>query len=178
LNVFNITPAKVWTQTAIRAILNMFKSLAFGRRPVMSVVLAYLIYLAVSVGVTVAAGRVLARGGRAFLREAYGGDGFQADAVSRLLVAGFYLLGLGFIALTAGMPGSIGSLSHGLRLLSVKIGQLLLVLGAEYFACLFAFGRLRRARSRPSAVMAETPAAPPGPAKTALWRPGQRQVTP
>jgi hypothetical protein len=114
----------------------------------MSVVVAYLSYLVVSAGVTVAAGRALARGGRTFLRDAYGGDGSQADAVSRLLVAGFYLLSLGFVALTAGMPASIGSLSHGLQLLSVKVGQLLLVLGAEYFGFLFAFGRLRRARGR------------------------------
>jgi hypothetical protein len=156
----------------------MFKSLAFGRRLVMNVVLAYLIYLAVSAGVIVAAGRALARGGRAFLRDAYGGDGSQADAVSRLLVAGFYLLSLGFVALTAGMPGSISSISHGLQLLSVKVGQLLLVLGVEYFACLFAFGRLRRARGRPPAVAPSAADAAASPAQTALWRPGQRQVTP
>jgi hypothetical protein len=115
----------------------------------MSVVLTYLIYLLISVGLTVCVGWALARSGRTFLLEVFGGNDGLADAVNRLLVVGFYLLNLGFVTLTMRTSGNIDSARQGLQLLSVKIGEVLLVLGALHFANLAVFARFRgRAQER------------------------------
>src|SRR5713226_5395045 len=65
----------------------------------MSVVVTYLAYLLVSIGLTLAVGRALARNGRLFLLDVFGNDG-PAEAISNLLVVAFYLINLGFVALT------------------------------------------------------------------------------
>lgn len=145
----------------------------------MSIVLAYVIYLAAGIGLTAVVGRALARSGRALLLDVFGDGDALAEAVTRLLVVGFYLLSLGFVALTMGMPDTIDSVGRGVQLLSVKIGELLLVLGAAHFANLGVLSRIRRSRSRTSAPAAGPPSGrapddePPSPA---LLRPGRRQA--
>lgn len=115
----------------------------------MSAVLTDLIYLFISIGLTVAVGWALARSGRVFLREAYGGNADLAEAVNRLLVVGFYLVNLGFVTLTMQTSGTVADAGQALRLLSVKIGEVLLVLGALHFANLAVFARWRgRAQAR------------------------------
>jgi hypothetical protein len=114
----------------------------------MSVVLTYLIYLLISIGLTVGVGWALARSGRTFLLDVFGGNEALAEAVNRLLVVGFYLLNLGFVTLTMQTSGNIDSARQGVQLLSVKIGEVLLVLGALHFANLAVFARIRgRARA-------------------------------
>ena len=115
----------------------------------MSVILTYLIYLLISVGLTVGVGWALARSGRTFLLDVFGGNDSLAEAVNRLLVVGFYLLNLGFVALTMQTSGNIADARQGLQLLSVKIGEVLLVLGVLHFANLAVFARVRsRAQTR------------------------------
>jgi hypothetical protein len=55
-------------------------------------------YLALSSGITVWVSRTLARHGRLFLVDAFSGNEPLADAVNHLLVVGFYLINLGWIA--------------------------------------------------------------------------------
>jgi hypothetical protein len=114
-----------------------------------SVVLTDLIYLLISIGLTVGVGWALARSGRVFLLDVFGGNTDLAEAVNRLLVVGFYLINLGFVTLTMQTSGNISDAGQGLRLLSVKIGEVLLVLGALHFANLAVFTRWRgRAQAR------------------------------
>jgi hypothetical protein len=108
-----------------------------------NIVLTYLIYLLISVGLTVIVGRALSRSGREFLLEVFDGNAALAEAVNRLLVVGFYLLNLGFVALTMQTSGNIDDARQGLQLLSVKIGEVLLVLGALHFANLAMFAKVR-----------------------------------
>src|SRR5579864_6726931 len=119
----------------------------------MSVVLTYVIYLLISIGLTVSVGWALARSGRTFLLDVFGGNEGLAEAVNRLLVVGFYLLNLGFVTLTMQTSGNIGSARQGVQLLSVKIGEVLLVLGALHFANLAVFARVR-GRARAEDLMA------------------------
>ncbi|HTW01828.1 MAG TPA: hypothetical protein VMF87_16125 [Streptosporangiaceae bacterium] len=115
----------------------------------MSVVLTNVIYLLISIGLTLGVGWALARSGRVFLLDVFGGNADLAEAVNRLLVVGFYLINLGFVTLTMQTSGSTADAGQGLRLLSVKIGEVLLVLGALHFANLVVFARLRsRAQAR------------------------------
>jgi hypothetical protein len=114
-----------------------------------SAVLTDLIYLLISIGLTIGVGWSLARSGRVFLLDVYHGDADLAEAVNRLLVVGFYLLNLGFVTLTMQTSGNISSAGQGLQLLSVKIGEVLLVIGALHFANLAVFARWRgRAQAR------------------------------
>ena len=115
----------------------------------------YTVYLVLSIAVTIAVGTALSHSGRIYLQEVLGGDQALARAVSRLLVLGYYLFTLGFIALAMQPPGSVTSLRQAVQLLSVKIGEVLLVLGAAHLASLAVFRRFgrrglgRRLRPRP-----------------------------
>jgi hypothetical protein len=110
----------------------------------MNIVGTYLLYLLISTGLTVLVGTGLQRSGRAFLLDVFGGNDTLARAVSRLLVLGFYLLSLGFVTLTMRTGGDIGSARAGLQLLSVKVGEVLLVLGVLPLVALTALVRTRR----------------------------------
>jgi hypothetical protein len=110
----------------------------------MNIVGTYLLYLLISTGLTVVVGTGLARSGRAFLLDVFGGNDTLARAVSRLLVLGFYLLSLGFVTLTMRTGSDITSPRAGLQLLSVKIGEVLLILGVLPLLTLAALARARR----------------------------------
>ncbi|HEY7143030.1 MAG TPA: hypothetical protein VH637_02190 [Streptosporangiaceae bacterium] len=110
----------------------------------MTVVVTYLLYLIISIGLTVFVGHALSRSGRAFLLDVFSGNDALAEAVSRLLVVGFYLLNLGFVTLTMRTSGDITSARQAIQLLSVKVGEVLLVLGLLHLANLVFFTRFRR----------------------------------
>jgi hypothetical protein len=110
----------------------------------MDIVGTYLAYLLISTALTVVVGTGLARSGRAFLLDVFSGNDALARAVSRLLVLGFYLLSLGFVTLTMRTGGDITSARAGLQVLSVKIGEVLLVLGVLPLIALAALARTRR----------------------------------
>jgi hypothetical protein len=127
----------------------------------------FLLYLLISVALTAAVGTGLARSGRAFLLDVFGGNDALARAVSRLIVLGFYLLSLGFVTLTVHTGGDVSSAGAGLQLLSVKIGEVLLVLGALHLLTIAALVRARRlaqARIAPQFYRPDRPAVGPSPA--------------
>lgn len=127
----------------------------------MGFVITYLLYLVASIGITVFVGLALSRSGRTFLLDIFGGNDSLAEAVNRLLVVGFYLLNLGFVTLTLRATGEITSARQAVQLLSVKIGEMLLVIGALHFANLVILTRLRR---RPRQPVLPFPGGPAGPA--------------
>ena len=124
----------------------------------MGALVTYCLYLAVSAGLTVGAGLVLSRSGQVFLRDVFGGDDALAKAVNRLLVVGFYLLMLGFVVLAMRPPGQITGVRQAAGVLSVKVGEVALVLGALHLTNFAVFRRIRR---RPAAAAAGP--APAGP---------------
>jgi hypothetical protein len=125
---------------------------------------AYATYLVLSVALAIVVGSALARGGRVFLLEMFGGNRALADAVSRLLTVAFYLFTLGFIALAMQPPGHLASFRQAVQLLSVKIGEVLLVLGAAHLASLAVFRRFgRRAPGHPGPRRQQTGPVIPGP---------------
>jgi hypothetical protein len=140
----------------------MFKYLREPRGTAMGVVVTYVAYLAISVALTVFVGSALSRSGRVFLRDVFGDQTGPADAASRLIVVGFYLLNLGFVTLTMRMSGEIGSARQVIQVLSVKIGEVLLVLGALYLANIGFLARIRR-RTQAQAFQPAPAASRPGP---------------
>jgi len=122
----------------------------------------YTAYLVLSAALTIAVGTALSRSGRVYLQEVLGGDQVLARAVSRLLVLGFYLFTLGFVALAMQPPGAVASLRQAVQLLSAKIGEVLLVLGVAHLASLALFRRFgRRALGRRPGPRPDRPASRP-----------------
>jgi uncharacterized membrane protein len=117
----------------------------------MGAVITYLVYLAISISLTVGAGLALSRSGRVFLLDVFGGDQALAEAVNRLLVVGFYLLTLGFVVLAMRPSGQITDVRQAAGVLSVKIGEVLLVLGGLQLMNFVIFRRIRR---RPAPAVA------------------------
>ena len=107
----------------------------------------YLLYLAISVGLTVWVANTLSRNGMVFLEDVFA-DSKLAKAINQLLVMGFYLLNLGYVAVTMRSGAAIPDASRALETLSVKIGLVLLVLGVLHFFNVFFLGRYRRGRLR------------------------------
>ena len=107
-------------------------------------VMNYILYLVISIAMTVWVGRTLYRNGRIFLVDAFSGNEKLADSVNHLLIVGFYLINFGYVSLKLKSdirPTETVELIEGL---SVKIGVNLLVLGAMHFFNLFLFSRLKK----------------------------------
>jgi hypothetical protein len=133
----------------------------------MTIFAIYAAYLGISILLTIAVGWALARSGRVFLTSVFG-DARLAGAVSRLLVTGFYLLNLGFVALTVSTSGQISTARQAFGVLFSKVGAELLVLGVLYLAAIAVITRFRR-RQRPGPGPAPSPPPPPPPARQTPW---------
>jgi hypothetical protein len=121
----------------------------------MYIVGCYLTYLAISLAVTVWVARTLHRNGRLFLVQAFHGDTGLAESVNHLLVVGFYLVNVGYVALALGTAGTPVNLRQSIELVSDKLGVVLIVLGVMHFFNLFIFSRIRsrsRARTAPQGL--------------------------
>jgi hypothetical protein len=103
----------------------------------------YLVYLLVSVGLTVWVALTLSRNGLAFLVDVFRRNGPVAASVNHLLVVGFYLLNFGFICLNLRLGLTVESPAQSVEMLSQKVGLVLLVLGAMHFGNLWVFHRMR-----------------------------------
>lgn len=131
----------------------------------------YLVYLAVSVGLTVWVATTLSRNGLVFLQEVFA-DERLAKAINQLLVMGFYLLNLGYVAVAMRSTADVPDASKALETLSMKVGFVLLVLGVLHFFNVFFLGRYRRGRLRQQQTQ------PPLPPAGRLPQHPQRPVPP
>ena len=104
----------------------------------------YLVYLSVSIALTIWVAHTLHKNGRIFLVDVFHGNESLADSVNHLLVVGFYLINLGWVCLMLKLGYDISSPKEGIEALSVKIGTVLLVLGGMHFFNLLIFSRMRR----------------------------------
>ena len=104
----------------------------------------YLIYLAVSIALTIWVARTLHKNGRVFLVDVFHGNEALADSVNHLLVVGFYLINFGYVSLALKLGYTIETAEQSIEALSVKVGMVLLVLGGMHLFNLFIFSRMRR----------------------------------
>lgn len=107
-------------------------------------VVTYLVYLLVAVPLTIWVARTLSRNGRLFLVDVFHGNSDLADAVNRLLVVGFYLVNLGFVTLFLRIADTVVDSRMMIEQLSIKLGTVMLVLGALHFVNVYVFNALRR----------------------------------
>jgi len=119
----------------------------------------YLVYLAISIALTIWVARTLHKNGRVFLVDVFHGNEALADSVNHLLVVGFYLINFGYVSMALKLGYSIATAQEGIEALSVKVGMVLIVLGGMHFFNLFIFSRMRR---RASLVNGPPPVPPDG----------------
>ena len=110
----------------------------------MLVVTCYIIYLVISVALTVWVARTLHKNGRVFLVEAFHGNEAVADSVNHLLVVGFYLINIGYVTLAMKYGRKPTTDQEAFEFLSTKIGLVLLILGGMHFFNVFNFAKIRR----------------------------------
>ncbi|HMC22413.1 MAG TPA: hypothetical protein VKL19_11225 [Thermoanaerobaculia bacterium] len=107
------------------------------------IVQSYLVYLAITLVITVWVAHTLHRNGRVFLLEAFHGNDALADSVNHLLVVGFYLINVGYIALVLRSDQKPNNLMEAMEIFSHKIGVVLLVLGVMHFINVKIFSAMR-----------------------------------
>ncbi|GHH12910.1 hypothetical protein [Streptomyces lanatus] len=107
-------------------------------------VIAYVIYLVVSIALTVWVARTLSHNGRIFLADVLRGNEKLAEAVNHLLVVGFYLVNLGFVALYLSDDDTVLDTRGVFEALSTKLGVVLLVLGVMHLGNVYVLNKIRR----------------------------------
>src|SRR4051812_40153819 len=113
------------------------------------IVLAYALYLLISIPLTVLVARTLSKHGRTFLTEGFADSPGLANAVNQLLVVGFYLVSLGFVTLFLTSGAAVTSARDVFEMLSVKIGTVALVLGVMHLLNVLVFNGIRRRHLAP-----------------------------
>jgi hypothetical protein len=139
-----------------------------------TIVVTYIVYLLISVNLTIWVARTLHKRGAIFLVDAFHGNAELAASVNHLLVVGFYLINIGFVSLALKTNGNIVTSRAAIEMLSDKLGWVLLILGGMHFFNLFVFSRirshaqnhnLRRPPVAPDAMLRTAVPPPPMPAR-------------
>lgn len=117
-------------------------------------VTTYGLYLAIALPLTVWVAQTLFRHGRLFLVDCFHGNEALADSVNHLLVVGFYLVNMGFVSLFLKLARDVVGVRGIFEMLSVKLGVVLLVLGAMHFFNLLVLTKLRRRAQWEKSVIA------------------------
>lgn len=108
------------------------------------IILAYAIYLPITIALTVWVAKTLFTNGRVFLIDIFDHNALMADSVNKLLVVGFYLINIGYAVYTLQIFGEITSVQVVIEKLSLKVGAIILILGGMHFFNLFVFFKLRK----------------------------------
>jgi hypothetical protein len=107
-------------------------------------VLSYLIYLPITLALTMWVARTLFSNGRIFLVEIFANDESLADSVNRLLLVGFYLINVGYAVYTLKIISEVETYQAVIEILSLKVGAIILILGGMHFFNLFILFNLRK----------------------------------
>lgn len=107
-------------------------------------VITYLAYLTISVGLTIWVARTLHKNGRIFLVDSFLGNEQLADSVNHLLVVGFYLINIGYVTLALKYGPGAANGQEAVESISTRVGLVLLMLGAMHFFNLAVFTRMRK----------------------------------
>ena len=108
------------------------------------VITTYIVYLAITICLTVWVARTLFKNGKIFLVDIFHGNTALADSVNNLLLVGFYLINLGYAVYTLRITSNIENAREMIEMLSFKIGLIILLLGAMHFMNLYIFFTLRK----------------------------------
>jgi hypothetical protein len=108
------------------------------------IIWTYLLYLSISVALTMWVARTLSKNGRVFLVDSFHCNEAIAGSVNHLLVVGFYLINVGYVTLALRYGEKPGDMAQAIEFLSTKVGLVLLVLGFMHFFNLAVFSAMRK----------------------------------
>lgn len=108
------------------------------------VVVAYALYLVITVPLAVLVARTLSRHGKTFLEDVFQDKQALAHSVNQLLVVGFYLISLGFVTLFLTSTDTVLDARDIFEMLSMKVGTVALVLGVMHVGNILVFNGIRR----------------------------------
>lgn len=111
------------------------------------IVASYVLYIVLTIAMTLWVGRTLKKNGAAFLARLFREEQL-AESVNHLLLVGFYLVNLGFIGLQLRTSTAVDTVQGAIEVSSWKIGFIAIVLGGMHFFNLFVFSRMWRARAK------------------------------
>ena len=104
----------------------------------------YIIYITISIFVTIFVARTLSKNGLAFLVDGFSGDRELAQSVNHLLVVGFYLINLGFVLLRMRTGTTVEDLEGLIVYLASGVGFVLMFLGVAHFFNMYVIHRFRQ----------------------------------
>lgn len=110
-------------------------------------IIYYCVYLGACAILIAGLGWTFHRAGRVFLTDAFAGNTMLVDAVARLLDIGFYLVSVGYVALTYSTMFPTMDLGWVLKIVSMKIGGLMLLLGVAHLINLLLLALFRQRRT-------------------------------
>jgi hypothetical protein len=108
------------------------------------IIITYCLYLVTTICITIWVARTLFKNGKVFLIEIFHGNKELADSVNNLLLVGFYLINIGYAVYTLQVDYNIVNTREVIESLSIKIGLIILILGAMHFFNLYIFFNLRK----------------------------------
>lgn len=108
------------------------------------IIVTYSFYLVITIALTVWVARTLFKNGKVFLIDIFHGNKELADSVNNLLLVGFYLVNIGYAVYTLQVTSSVSNVQEVIERLSLKIGLIILILGAMHFFNLYIFFTLRK----------------------------------
>ncbi len=109
----------------------------------MFMIITYSLYLILSLAITFYVGNSLHRNGRVFLVQNFRGNEELADSVNHLLLVGFYLINIGFVALTLKYGDKPTIPQEAIEFLSTKVGLVIVILGIMHFFNIHVLTKMR-----------------------------------
>ena len=103
----------------------------------------YATYVVLCTIATVWVGRVLLRQGSAYVSHGFDDCKVLTDAMSHLLIVGFYLINFGLICYTLKVERPATDAQTATELLSAKVGVILLMIGVMHFLVMACFNGMR-----------------------------------
>lgn len=113
----------------------------------MTTVVTYLVYVALCVAIAIWVGRTLRRYGTIYLTEGHEERRALQEAMSHLLVVGFYLVSFGVICFVLKHDREVMDAKTSIELLSTKVGTVLVFLGVLHFVVLVGLAGSRKQAS-------------------------------
>jgi hypothetical protein len=114
------------------------------------IIITYSFYLVITIALTIWVARTLFKNGKVFLIDIFHGNKELADSVNNLLLVGFYLINIGYAVYTLQVTSAISNVQQVIEKLSLKIGLIILILGAMHFFNLYIFFTLRKKATQDS----------------------------
>lgn len=102
-------------------------------------IVAYIVYLSITFYITIVVGRVLHRDGKEFIPAMFTNDDKTAHAINNVLLAGYYLLNLGYTAIQVKNWVKVDTISQLIESVGDKAGWILLLLAGIHYSNLITF---------------------------------------